>query len=63
LRPISNFATKESEFKKWLISWRKEIINRSKNTDEFTHVIFEINHELARKIINYKELKNKFHVR
>lgn len=58
LRPIHDKRNSgEGEFKRWLTSWRTEIINRSKLTDRFTHEIYGMNHELSERIIRYKGLK------
>ena len=60
LRPVNNSKKKnEAEFKNWLISWRKEVVGRSRITDEFTHIVFDINHELAKRVINYKDSHGK----
>jgi hypothetical protein len=58
LRPISDVYKSEIEFKKWCLSWKREITTRSKYTDDFTNTISDISHELALKIVKYKE-KNK----
>ncbi len=57
LRPIADVLKNEVEYKKWCSSWKREITTRSKHTDEFTHVVFDINHELAAKVVKYKEKK------
>lgn len=57
LRPISPGPVKDGEFKKWCNSWKREITIRSKNIDEITHMVSDMNHELARKLIKYKEPK------
>ncbi len=53
-RPTFDSTKDEVLFKKWCSDWKKEIETRAKLTNYFTRAIFKINHELAPKIIKYK---------
>ena len=55
LRPIMPNSAGEAEFKKWISGWKREITTRSKHTEEFTYVVACINHELATKLVKYKD--------
>ena len=57
LRPVGVVSFKnKQEFKTWCDNWKKEIMQRAKLTDKFTDAIFDINHEITPRIVNYKEL-------
>lgn len=45
----------KADFKKWCNNWKKEVIERARLTNNFTQAIFAINHEIAPKVIKYKD--------
>jgi hypothetical protein len=68
LRPQNGLADKpvkktKKEFRTWSADWKREISNRARLTNLFTHAIFSINHDMAPKIIKfrvfYKKLNKK----
>jgi len=63
LRPTDAALLKskeESKQKKWFDDWKEEIERRAKMTNDFTRAVSKINHNVAPKIIAYKDsLKNK----
>lgn len=59
LRPIIPDTKNEAEFKKWCTGWKREITTRSKHTEEFTSAVADMNHELATKIVKYKDSLSK----
>ncbi len=57
LRPKTPLATNEAEFRAWCHDWKREVMSRSKLTEICTKKIFDMNHELATKIVAHKEAK------
>lgn len=58
LRPMFVYKT-PAEFKKWCSGWKGEVASRYKRAENATHITFNIAHEVASKIIKYKDSKRK----
>ncbi|MFA7653727.1 MAG: Cthe_2314 family HEPN domain-containing protein [Candidatus Magasanikbacteria bacterium] len=61
LRPQNRPIKKsKKEFKEWCEDWKNEISNRAELTNIFTHAIFSINHDMAPKIIKFRDFFKSF---
>ncbi len=61
LRPTAFEPKNDDELKKWCMVWKKEIMGRSKLTNDFTRAVSHMNHDLARKIISYKQIPRRIY--
>lgn len=59
LRPTFDYKT-EAEFKKWCAGWKGEVASRSELTNKATYTTMTMGHEVATRIVDYKNsLKDK----
>ena len=54
LRPTFIYQT-PAEFKKWFSTWKGEVTSRSKRVENATHVITGMAHDVASRVIKYKD--------